>query len=298
MQGFIIPELIIESVIRDGLQNVRADKTILDSIFAQLTRAYNTQKYGTAEIAKIKALVDRDIAVLYSYNEVDAKDLAITIMVGSDNESKPRAHLGDLYEEVQEQIADPVELQALHRVDNLNVTGFDPLTGKVSVTDAMNLANVYHGMIYVDSAGTEHDVLGGIVNVNGSKGFLIGKQDEVDFSTATGYIKSSLNFKQYEVKGVSGDVNLVIGCHAKDALTAKYLYVLVKYFILSRKPDLIKRCFYLASYSGSDFNRDSSYVGDRVYTRFLMVTGKVDDTWRSDQVQLIDNIEVTVIPVD
>lgn len=301
MQGFVIPELVIESIIRDGIQNVRADKTILDSIFAQLTRSYNDRKYGENELTKIKAFVDKEPAVLYSYHQVDSQELCFTIMIGADNEHKPRAHLGDDYEEVQEQIVDEDELEALHRVNDLEVTSYDPLTGKVTVSDNMNLANVYKGMIYVDEESPEpHElmILGGIDNTPGNKSFFIQKQAEVVFGANTGYIKSSLDYKQYEIKGVTSECNLVIGVHSKDALTTKYMYILLKYFILSRKKDIIKRGLVTTTYDGSDFNRDQAFVGDQVYTRFLTIRAKHDDTWRSDQVVLIDNIEVDPKPIE
>lgn len=298
MQGFILPELIIESIIRDGIDNVRQDPTIIDSVFAQLTRSYNSRKYGSSEIAKIKALVQKEIAVVFSYHEVDAKVPCFSIMIGSDNDSSKRAHIGDHYEEVTEQIADAEELEALHKVEDMTVTGFDPLTGKVSVVDGTDLSMIYKGMIYVDSVGTEHDITGGINNTPGDKSFFINKSDEVDFSLPNGIIKSSLDYKQYEVKGVTSDVQLIVGAHSKDALTTKYLYILLKYFILSRKADIIKRCLYTITYSGSDFNRDSQFVGDQVFTRFFTVIGKVDDTWRSDQVQLIDNVVVCADPIE
>lgn len=298
MQGFIIPELIIESIIRDGIQNVRNDPTIIDSVFAQLTRSYNDRKYGATEIAKIKTLITKEIAVMFSYHQVDAKVPCFSIMVGTDNEHRPRAHLGDHYEEITEQIVDAEALQALHRVDNLEVLSFDQLSGKVTVADTTDLSEVYPGMIYVDSEETEHDILPGINNTVGDKSFFINKQDEVDFSDTTGYIKSRLDYKQYEIKGVTSEAQLVIGAHSKDALTTKYLYILLKYFLLSRKEDLIKRSFVTMSFNGSDFNRDSQFVGDQVYTRFLTIVGKCDDTWRSDEVVLIDHIEVCPKPIE
>jgi hypothetical protein len=298
MNGFVIPELIIESLIRDGIQNVRNDPSIIKDIFSQLTRGYNQAKYGNAELTKIQALMEKEIAVLFSYHEVDAKAPCFSIMVGTDNENKPRAHLSDEYEEVTEQIADPDELQALHRVDDINVLAYDPNSGKITVDDATDLSAIYHGMIFVDADDSEHPILGGINNTPGDKSFFIQKLDEVDFSTATSYIKSSLDYKAYEVKGVTSEIQLVVGAHSKDALTTKYLYTLLKYFILSRKPDMIKRGMYLASYNGSDFNRDSQFVGDQVFVRFLTITGRVDDTWRSDQVVLIDNVVVNATPVE
>lgn len=298
MRGFNIPELIIESLIRDGIQNVRDDETIIDDIFAQLTRSYASRKYGQTEIDKIKTMIAKEIAVVFSYNEVDAKVPCFSIMIGSDNEDKRRAHLNDHYEEIIEEITDADELEALHRVDDITVLSYDPLSGKVLVSDATDLSSIYKGMLFVDADSAEHTILGGINNAIGDKSFFIQKNDEVDFSTPTSFIKSNLDYKQYEVKGLTSDIQLIIGAHSKDALTTKYLYILLKYFIFSRKADMIKRGIVVSSYNGSDFNRDSQFVGDHVFTRFLTVSGKVDDLWRSDQVVLIDNIQINGTPVE
>ena len=302
MNGFILPELVIESLIRDGLQNVKADPTIVNDVFSQLTRAYATQKYGQTEIDKINALIQKDLPVVFSYFEVDANVPCISIMIGSDNEDKRRAHLSDDYGEMTTEIVDPVALEALHRVNNLLVISYDPTTGKVLVDDSMDLSQIYKGMIFTDSTSpdpVDHCIVGGIDNTPGNKSFFIGKSEEVDFSVpANCYIKSSLNYTVNEVRGVTGDETLVIGVHSKDSLTTKYLYILVKYFILSRKPDMISRGVYLASYSGSDFHRDSEYLGDAVKTRFLTINAKQDDTWRSDQVVLIDSVQINGTPID
>lgn len=297
--GFLMPELILESLIRDGLQNLKDDPKIIDDVFAQLTRNYNNRKYGQAEITKIKAMVQKEVSVVYTYSQVDSRVPCISIMVGSDTESKARDHIGDYYDGETEQITDTDELQTLHRVDDLQAVSYNPLTGQIQIDNGSDLSEVYKGMIFVDAEGNEFDLLAGINNLTDQKMITIQKQAEVSLSGPVEmHIKSSLDYRQFEVKGVTADVSLVLGVHTKDVLSTKYLYILLKYIVLSRKFDMIKRGLYLATYSGSDFNRDSEYVADMVYTRFLTVTGKVDDTWRSDQVILIDNVEVDPIPVD
>lgn len=296
--GFVLPELVLESIIRDGLQNMKANPAAISDVFAQLTRAYNTQKYGQAEIDKIKTLITtKQIAVAFSYSEVDAKAPCFSIVLGSDNEDKGRTMMGDFYTEVQTEITDPVQLAALKRVINIHPTSYDANSGIVRVPDSVDLSSIYIGLIFTDSIGTDHEILGGIDNTTGHKMFLIGKNEEVDLG-ANGYIKSGLNYTRNEVRGVPSDVSLMIGCHSKDALTTKYLYILLKYFILSRKADLIKRGFNTASYNGTDLSREAEFAGDKVYSRFLTVTGKVYDSWSADNVQLIDQIVVTPIPVE
>ena len=61
---------------------------------------------------------------------------------------------------------------------------------------------------------------------------------------------------------------------------------------------MIQRCFHNSKLSGSDFTRDLRYEADMVYTRFLTVTGTIEESWRSDQVDLIDCIHIDGTPVD
>lgn len=296
--GFILPELIIESVIRDGLQNVKSNTTIIPDIFKQLTRNYNSQKYGTSEITKIQTLLNaKEIPVVYSYTDVDAKAPCFSIMVGGDDEARSRDHLGDFYGQETDAITDVQQLADLIVVPNFAAISYNPVDGKVSVPDDVDLTPVYKGFVFVGADDVEHIVERGISNIVGDKFFYVGRNEDVDISDMV-YIKSPLAYTETEVRGVTGDVKMVIGVHAKDALTTKYLYILLKYFILSRKPDIIARGLYLAMYNGSDFNRNQEYLGDRVFTRFLTISGKVDDTWKQDQVELIDAVIINGTPIE
>lgn len=299
IMGFNLPELIVESIIRDGIQNVKTTPAIIDDIFTQLTRAYNSQKYGSTEVDKIKALMNaKEFPVVYSYHDVEAHDFCFSIMIGNDDEHKPRAHLGDNYGEITEEIIAPEVLENLVVVSDITPDSYDTRSGRVAVPDSVDLSQTFRGLIYVDGEGTEFQLVAGIDNNLGKKCFFVPKQSSLAIGPDPGEIKSPLDFTVSEIRGVTSDIQLVIGVHAKDALTVKYLYVLLKYFVLSRKLDLISRGIYVSSYNGSDFNRNQQYLGDRVFTRFWTLTGKVDDTWRSDQVQLIDQIIVNGTPVE
>lgn len=297
-EGFVLPELIVESVIRDGLLNVKTNTQIIPDLFKQLTKHYNSSKYGTNELTKIQALVNtKEIPVVYSYTDVDAKAPCISIMIGSDDEDRKRDHLGDFYGQQTDNITDPTLLAQLVVVPLFAAISYDPISGKVEVPDSSDLGPVYKGFIFVDAANNEHIVERAISNTTGDKFFFIERNGEVDLSDLV-LVKSPLSYTETEVKGLTDDVRLVIGVHAKDALTVKYLYVLIKYFIASRKSDLIARGLYLPTFSGSDFNRNQEFLGDRVFTRFLTVSGKIDDTWKQDQVELIDAVIINGTPVE
>ena len=294
--AFVLPDLVIESAIRDGVANLRNNPKIIEDVFSSLTRSYASRKYGNAEIERIKTLIlKKEINVVHSFHEVQASTPCYSIQLGNDEEDRRLARLDDFEQDLITEIVDPEELSELVKISNVIPTGYDQISGQISIDDSVNLADVYANLIFVDASGVEHKIIGSIINDLGSKMIGVAPNSEVDISNP-GLIKSSLNYTQNEIRGVTHNVSLTIGVHAKNALTVKYLYVLLKYFLLSRKADLIRRCFFVSSLTGSDFTRDLEYQGDIVFNRFLTITGKVEDSWNSDDVELIDSVD-TIIEV-
>jgi len=290
--GFVLPELIIESVIRDGLANLVNRPTAIDNVFAQLTRPYNDRKYGESELDKIRKLIAKEqISVVHSFNEVPTNLPCYSIQLSSDSEPREKQYLGDFEDDVLEYFTSPEDLADLVVVESLTIDAYNPKSGKVSLPNSVNLADVHVNLLLVDASGSEFRITGGISNEPGDKSVFIAKNQTVDISGPAS-IKSSLNYRQYELGSVQSQASVIIGVHTKNALTTKYLYTLLKYFLLSRKQDLIRRCFTQATFQGSDFTRDMRYEGDMVYTRFFTITGIVQDSWRGDEVDLVDNIEV------
>lgn len=295
--GVHLPDLIIESIIRDGIEFLKANPDRVDDIFKPLTRIYNQRKYGQAEINKIKTmLATKNIAVVHSFHEAASKSPCYSIQLGTESEAKERAHLSDFEEDKQLDL-DAEELEQYEKINPLTPTAYDPVTGKVSVPDSANMSLAHPKYIYVDGSGEEFELRPGISNVTGNKFFFIEKQADVNIADP-GLIKSFISYSQHEVKGDSSAVNMLIGVHSKDALLTKYLYIILKYIFKSRKDDLIKRGFINSTFQGSDFTRDLRYEGDMVFTRFFTLSGQVDDTWRSDDVELIDSVEIDATMCD
>lgn len=299
--GVHLPDLIVESIIRDGIEFLKQNPDRVDDIFKPLTRIYNQRKYGQAEIDKIKTILfsgdnTKNVAVVHSFHEAAAKSPCYSIQLGTESESKERAHLSDFEEDVQEELTGAA-LEAYEKINPLTPTAYDPLTGKVSVPDSADMSLVHAQFIFVDADEVEHEIRPGVSNIDGNKFFFIAKQADVDIS-GPGLIKSFISYSQHEVRGDTSQVNVLIGVHTKDALLTKYLYVILKYIFKSRKNDLIKRGFVNSSFQGSDFTRDLRYEGDMVFTRFFTLSGMVDDTWRSDDVDLIDSVEIDASTCD
>lgn len=294
--SFVLPELVVESVVRDGLANLRANPQIVEDVFSMFLLKPYQRKYGQREIDKIKKMVtEKQVSVVHSYHEVDSNVPCFSIMIGSDDDDRRTASLGDFRKDVFEDITDPDALANLILVNETEVQSWDPQSGELVLALSTDLSKVTKNNKVVTSNNVEYTVTA-VVDTPTQKSVyvLFGEEDSFEANDMV-MIRSSLSFKKYEVNGVNSDVKLVLGVHTKDALTTKFLYILLKHILLSRKSDLIKRCFIASSYSGSDFGRDLQYAGDRVYTRFLTLTGKVEDSWKQSEVTLVEDVQPVVL---
>ncbi|RLG44959.1 MAG: hypothetical protein DRN81_03235 [Thermoproteota archaeon] len=291
---FVFPELVLESVIKDGLANARDVPDAINDVFGNLTRAFSAAKYGTEEVEKIfKVIQGKEVSVVHSFNLVESNMPCYSIQLANDKEAEELATFGD-QDSFLEIPMEGAELAATIFVDNIAPTGYNSKTGIMTLSDSVDLSGIHANHLFESAAGTEHTIIGGIINTLGAKQIIIEKNLPVAILDSGAKIKSSINSNVYQVKGNREHTSVLIGVHTKDALMTKYLYTLLKYFIMSRKSDMIARDFQLSSYQGSDFTRNNEYQGDVVYSRFLTITGFMQQDWRSDHVTLIDMVNVNV----
>jgi hypothetical protein len=222
--GINLPDLIVESIIRDGLQYLKDNPTKVDEIFAPLLSTYASNKYGATEITKIKAMLDqKNIAVVHSFHLAAAKSPCYSIQLGAEAEAKERAHLGDF----EAQVEVPLDPSTIIRVPNFVPTSYDPVTGKIAVADGVDLTLAHAGFKFVDTDGLKFEIKRGMSNITGSKYFFIAKYQTPNI-TGNCRIDSFLSYNTHEERGDTSGVSLLIGVHAKDALLTKYLYVILK----------------------------------------------------------------------
>ena len=297
--AFPLPDLIVENVIRNGILDIQNNPDVIDRVFAHMTDGYANRKYGVNEIQKIKDILSgadpTEIAVVHSFHLAVAKTPSFSIQLGSQSEDESLARLEDFEENFCQPLS-PSELASLVRATNVIPTSYNPLTGMVRVPDTVDLSDVHRQFIYEDGSNLEHIILSGISNTVGDKYFFIAKQSTPDIVNP-GIIKSFLTEKSLTRRGVTDNISLLIGVHTTEPLLTKYLFILLQFFLLSRKEELIQNCLIVSSLSGSDFNPDLAYQGDKVFTRFLTLKGKIENSWDSDMYNLVDNINITTSAV-
>lgn len=285
--AFPLPDLIIEAAIRDGIANIKASPSLLDAVFSELESAYASRKYGASEITQIKDLITgvngKEIAIVHAYHLAVAKTPSFSIQLGSDTESDK--FLNDYQGQLETSITPEV------KVASFVPTFYDDVSGQIAVADGVDLSNVYPNFVFVDASGIPHVILRGISDETGEKFFFVAEDSVVDIG-GNCRIESFIDTSIAELKGSLHDIQILIGVHSVEPLLTKYLYILLKYILKSRRHDLERNCLTVSSMSGSDFTQNQGFQGDHVFDRFLTVTGKVEESWNSDDVTLIENVVI------
>lgn len=288
-----ITEFVIESVIRDGLNELRLNPDRFDDLFSKFTEAFFNNQYGQDKIEELKTyIVNNQIKIVHSLNIQPSDFPCISIQLVQSLENEEDQQFGDEYlDEDETKIPDVF-------IDNVIVTGYDSTTGKLSIDNSVNLAIVKPKLLFKDAVGTEFIIGSGNSNLSGNKYINIGKNAGVNVS-GPGQITSNVSFTRTERKMIRLRETILLGCHASNNLhLAKFLYYILIYIIKSRKLSLIERGIHLDKGNGTIFDREGQFEGEHVFSRSIQLHALTEFIWDQGQVNIMDCFDISLKATD
>lgn len=95
--GYTFGDLVIESVIREGLEDIRTNANArLPVIYSQLLSTFLSANYGQGEIERFKSyLLNEKIDIVFSYRDISARIPCICIQPIAGQEDVPRSFFGN-----------------------------------------------------------------------------------------------------------------------------------------------------------------------------------------------------------
>lgn len=288
-EGAPLTEFVFESVIRDGLGELRADTSKLDNIFARFLDAHFANQYGQAKIDEIKTYISNNqIKIVHAWQQVPTSAPCISIALIRADEPEDEQNLGNEFLEEDEDITPAVIVPVV------TPGTYDVATGKLTVTNAADLSTVCPGLVFVDASAQEFKIGSGNSNMSGNKYINIGPGQSPDLG-GDGLIQSAIDFKRTDRRMIRIRETLHLGCHATNDLhLAKFIYYILVYILKSRQESLIKRGIDLDRGTGSIFDREDAYEGENVYSRFLEVNCETEFVWDQNEVNLIDCFDPSI----
>lgn len=284
-----LTEFTIETVIRDGLGNLRANPLAFDDLFSKFRSAFFNNQYGQAHIEKLKTYIQNNqVRIVHSFAQVPTSVPCVSIQIVKSSETPKLQQFSNEAEDVDTPIAPIV------RIADVQPLSYDTVSGRLQLDPNTDLSTLCPGMVFRDSNGVEFTIRSGNSNLAGNKYINIGSGGEPEL-TLPGDIISSIGIQRVSRRMIRLEETISLGVHASnDVHIVKYLYYILTYILKSRMDALINRGIHLDYGIGGIFDRVDEYQGENVFSRFIEVNCITEFDWDQEQVALIDCFDLTV----
>lgn len=290
--GAPLTEFIFETVIRDGLGDLRANPTKIDDIFSRFLEAQFLNQYGQTKIDQIKQYImgpTHQIKIVHAWSQVPTHVPCFSIQLLSSDEEEGIQNLSNEYPESETATTPTVY------VASVIATAFDVVTGKLTIDPGVDLSTICQSMVFVDASNVSFPLKAPLSNLSGDKYITLDSNGNTPDISGPGQIVSSIDFKRYDIRQVRLRERIALGVHASnDVHLTKFLYYILVWILKSRQESLITRGIELDRGTGQMFDRDDSFEGENVYSRILQVTCITEFTWNQSEVQVFDCFDLTV----
>lgn len=284
-----LTEFTLETVLRDGLGELRANPDRLDDIFGKFLEAQFLNQYGQSKINELKTYIaNNQIRIVHSLSMVPTSMPCLSIRLVRADESEEMQNLGNNFMD-QDESKDPTIFVPIVTPASYNV-----LTKKLTISNPADLSAVCKSMNFVDKNGTIFSIKAPISNLSGNKFITLDTNGEPDI-TGNGRIESSIDFTRIERRMIRLRETISIGCHSSDDIhLSKFLYYILTYILKSRQESLITRGIELDRGTGNIFDREGEFDGENVFSRYVDFNCLTEFVWNQSEVQVFDCFDLTV----
>jgi hypothetical protein len=287
-QGDVFFRRIIELILRD----VRQNPWLIDDILSDfITDPMLSGIYGQKEIENAKKwITDNEISVFLPHRMDLEKMPCVTIAIGTNMEDRSLARMADMTHIVETLNPTQIGKVVPYIVSPFNYTSYDQITGFFEVPNTINLLIIQPGMA--------------VINPQTGAGFIIVSKSNNGFSIAAG---TAISFPtigiipEYRIYKARREIatfqeNISIGCHVHgDPNALLWLYSIMMYGLLRYREGLIEsRNFQISNLQTTDMIRNDAFqsFGENVYSRFITITGQVENTWIKAPKRVIEAINI------
>lgn len=284
-------DVLIKTAIEQGLEDIRKNIWLMDDILSHMKEPALKDKYGQKEIDAAKEWFLNNNVSVYLQHRMDKDELpAVIIGLGSSIELEEMKHMGDLSTSVETLMPGDIGKPIPYVVKPFVPEAYDDDNGLVQVSSEIDIAAVAQGMILVDpDTGNGYEILDLLPNN------VI--QIEANLNIDATRLAVVPKFQIYKVRREHSFFaeTYTIGCHVHgDVAPLLWLHAIVSYTLLRYRESLLEgRCFAQSKISSSDLvpNQEMSVAGgENVYSRYITLTGQVENSWLKSPKRVIESI--------
>lgn len=284
-------DVIIKTAIELGLEDLRNNIWILDDIFSDfIDNPLLAQKYGQKEIQNAKDFILNNKIHVVMAHRLDKEEFpSVTIAMGSSNEDKTLATLGDLDVEVVEYDPEYIGKPISWVVQPFNIVSYDSITGLVTIPKLDSFKYINEGMLLVDTE------TGNAWPIKSKKSDnIIEIAQDSDFGDAQKFAIAP-KYRGYKARRerIISQENYSIGCHIHgDPSNLLFLFSFVKYSLLRYREGLLEHNnFQLSNLNCSEMVKNNSFQAENVFSRFITLSGQAEESWIKTPYRAIEAID-------
>jgi hypothetical protein len=284
---------IVELILKD----IRENPWLVDDILSDfVTDPMLSEIYGQKEIENAKKwLTDNEVSIFLPHRMDLEKIPCITISVGSNTEDRSLARLGDTTPFIDTYQPDQIGQSIPYIVDPFSYTSYDQAKGFFETPPEIDLSIINPGMVAVDPSNGN----GYVITDKNATGFFI-EENTVISTSQIGVIPEFRIFKARREIATFQE-RVTIGCHVHgDPNPLLWLYSFMMYGVLRyREGALEGKNFQLSNIETSELMRNQNFesFGENVYSRYITITGQVENTWIKTPTRVIEAVNPQVIIV-
>ena len=288
--GIFQGDLIIMAAIELSLEDMRANPWVIEDVFRSLIEnPILKHKYGLKEIARAKEFILNNKIPIYMRHRIDKQEFpCVTISIGSSNEDKDLATLGDQHVCVEEYEPCDINKPIKYIVPPFDIVSYDKVTGLVEIsTEVVEYEFISNGMILVNpDTGIGFE----IKDKGGNHGFFIEPESELP-NGKLGIVPQYQSLTARRERAISQET-YNIGCHAEgDPSYLIFLFSVVKYSLFRYREALLEQQnFQLSRLNSTDMIKNESFNVENVFSRFIVLSGQVEESWVKAPLRTIEAI--------
>jgi len=287
-QGDVFFRRIIELILKD----VRQNPWLIDDILSDfINDPMLSGIYGQKEIENAKKwITDNEVSVFLPHRMDLEKMPCITIAIGNNYEDKTLSRLADMSHVVETLQAPQVGKVVPYIISPFYYTSYDQATGFVEVPSSINLLVIQPGMAIVNP----ETGIGFVIQSKNNNGFFINPGSNLNFDVI-GIIPEYRIYRARREIAIFQE-NISLGCHVHgDPNALLWLYSIMMYGLLRYREGLIEsRNFQISNIQSTETLRNDSFqsFGENVYSRFITITGQVENTWIKAPKSIIESVNI------
>lgn len=275
-------DAVIGEIINLILEDIRKSPWLIEDILSDfIENPYLSKKYGMKEIQACKEWFrNNKIDVYVSVRPDETSRDYVSVAVGPSSEDNSLSTLSDMSTMVETLDPQDIDKPIPYVISPFTPTNYDGTLGFVGIPNDIELIPVASGQPIIDPATGNGYFVDSVGELDGQQGVYLQAGFPLTIDTDLAIIPQYRYYRARRERAFFRE-SYSIGCHSSGLPNiALWLESIVLYGLMRYREGLLEKSnFQISTLSRSEFTQDHGLGEDVFYSRFITLSGEVQNSW-------------------